>query len=249
MKVLWVSFIAVLLTGCMANNSSTNAMEEKGNAKSSLLDAKLVVDQGQPNEVQFTLTVTNGRRTDYHGKWRDSRPARFWVTDELSVIWVDAPIDLPAEIRIDIPAGKSITYTATWSPIKMEALQRKKLTAHAVFLPEQLSADRAFGPKPRPLAMAAQGPTQKCNDAACRDFNRDVPADHQHWHRCNDAACRDFMQYVPPDHQHWHRCNDTSCRDFLQYVPPDHQHWHRCNSVTCQDSNQYVPPDHKHRPK
>jgi hypothetical protein len=94
--------------------------------------------QPQPRAIKLTLTVTNDRRTGYHGEWQDSGVVRFWVTDPLYVIWASDDLILPVVTPISLQPGESKSFAATWTMKNAAAFVGRKLTAHGVFLPERI---------------------------------------------------------------------------------------------------------------
>jgi hypothetical protein len=156
MRLHHIALIALLttLTGCPENKNGPDGHPGGKFPLTLALDAQppeitvnMMPGTGDPNapqprEVKLTLTVTNGTRSDYHGTWKDAAPAKFWVTDNLTVIWEDDTAAAQVLTNIDLKPGESKTYPAVWRLANAKPLVGKRITAHAKFQPEDLTAQK-----------------------------------------------------------------------------------------------------------
>jgi hypothetical protein len=150
MAMVWVGVFA-LAGGCMQETGGAKTTAKKGpfplalhlKADPSSITINSMPRTGnnnrpQPKDVLLTLTVTNDRKTDYHGEWTDTGVTRFWVTDPLKVIWQSNDAVQPMLTKIDLAPGESKTYRTLWHIDDARDLRGKKIQAHAKFLPEDL---------------------------------------------------------------------------------------------------------------
>ena len=153
LRICTVLLLAVGVIGCSANEKTAKASATV--MRKAYLTAKLAAQpttinvdympgpeqKAQTKEINLRLTVTNPTKFNYKAEWKDAGVARFWITDSLSVIWLDANLSAQPITTIEIAPGQSKTYEAKAS-FDARTIKRgtKSLTAHGIFLPAELTA-------------------------------------------------------------------------------------------------------------